>query len=80
MEENNSLDQSLEENGAFSLKLNPDDYRQYLAEYNMTKEQENEFLEALWRITSILVDKELGIDSIHLIESSMVTDINKKVE
>jgi hypothetical protein len=46
------------------LKLDPDDYREDSSE--LTKEQENELLQALWHIMSTFVDIGWGVDSVQL--------------
>lgn len=46
------------------LKCNPDDYREDIAEFGFTKEQEDEFLQTLWRIMSTMVDLGWGVESV----------------
>lgn len=47
-----------------SLRLNPDDYRQGLAAFDMTKEQENELLGVLWQIMKTMVEIGWGVNSV----------------
>ncbi len=49
-----------------TLKLNPDDYREDLAEFALTEEQENELLQTLWHIMSTFVDIGWGVDTVPL--------------
>lgn len=46
------------------LRLNPDDYRQELAAFDMTKEQENEMLEVLWHIMKTMVEIGWGVNNV----------------
>ena len=49
-----------------TLKLDPDEYREDLAEFALTEEQENELLQALWHIMSTFVDIGWGVDTVQL--------------
>ena len=49
-----------------TLKLDPDEYREDLAEFALTEEQENELLQTLWHIMSTFVDIGWGVDTIPL--------------
>ncbi len=48
------------------LQLEPDDYRDELAEFELTPEQETELLQVLWNIMSTMVDLGWGLDSVQL--------------
>ncbi|WP_375568017.1 hypothetical protein ABWH92_10215 [Ahrensia marina] len=50
-----------------STSFDPDEYREHLAEFDMTKEQEDEFLESLWCITQSFVDLAFGMDPVQLV-------------
>ena len=50
---------------AGTLALDPDEYREDLAEFGLTEAQENEFLEALWSIMQTFVEIGFGVDSVH---------------
>ena len=44
--------------------LNPDDYRQDLASFDLTEDQKKELLEALWQIMATLVNIGWGVDTV----------------
>ena len=48
------------------LKLNPDEYREELAEFDMTKEQQDELLQVLWDIISTFVNIGWGVDTVQM--------------
>ena len=58
---------------ASSFAFNPDEYREYLDEYDMTEEEQNAFLAELWKTMSAFVDLAWGVDSVQLI-SPVITD------
>lgn len=58
-----------------ALTLDPEKYRQGLAEFDMTPEQENELLAVLWNIMSNMVDMGFGIDSTQLVLSSLFENV-----
>ena len=47
------------------MKCNPDDYRDDIASFNMTKEQEDELLLTLWEIMRMFVEMGYGVNSIN---------------
>ncbi len=47
--------------------LDPDKYRHHLAEFEMSVEEQNEFLAVLWRILCTCVDIGVGLDSVQLL-------------
>ncbi|RLJ20759.1 hypothetical protein DJ030_06355 [bacterium endosymbiont of Escarpia laminata] len=53
------------------LKLDPDEYRHYLEEFDMTEAQQNELLQTLWHIMSAFVDMGWGLDSVQLLPALM---------
>jgi len=57
------------------LKLEPDDYRHHLDDFDLTEEQQNELLLSLWHIMSTLVDIGWGVDTVQL----LLPDIFAKV-
>ena len=46
------------------LKLDPDEFREDMAEFGMTKEQEDEYLQTLWNILAIFVDLGWGVETV----------------
>ncbi len=49
-----------------TLKLNPDDYREDIAEFELTREQEDELLSTLWNMMRTFVDIGWGVDTVQL--------------
>lgn len=49
------------------LKLDPDKYRDRISEYYPTEEQQNEVLQILWDIMSMMVDIGWGVDSVQIL-------------
>lgn len=47
------------------MKCNPDDYRDEIAEFGLTKEQEDELLLTLWEMMRMCVEIGYGVDVIH---------------
>jgi hypothetical protein len=54
------------------LTLDPNKYRSYLEEFDLTEEQENELLAILWRILSTMVDIGFGLDSVQMLFPAMI--------
>ena len=48
------------------LQLDPDEYREHLAEFDMTEEQQNELLGVLWNIMRTFVEIGFGLDSVQM--------------
>ena len=48
------------------LQINPDEYREDLADFDLTKEQQDELLQTLWNMMSMMVDLGWGLDSVQL--------------
>ena len=46
------------------LKLDPDEFREDIAEFGMTREQEDEYLQTLWNILCIFVDLGWGVETV----------------
>ena len=65
-----------ESNAVPPLKLDPDDYRADLAEFDLTKEQQDELLQTLWNIMSMMVDLGWGLDSVQLFSPSQAKKID----
>lgn len=59
-------------------KLDPEEHRDKLAALELTKEQENELLQTLWRIMSTMVDLGWGLDTVQLF--SLGEDENENVD
>jgi hypothetical protein len=53
------------------LKCNPDKYRHAIAELDMSTEQEDELLFALWDIMRLFAEVELGVNNINSIFPSV---------
>ncbi|MEW8026305.1 MAG: hypothetical protein AB2806_01000 [Candidatus Thiodiazotropha sp.] len=51
------------------LMLDPEQYREHLEEFGLSREQENELLEALWHILYTFVEIGFGLDSVQLFVS-----------
>ena len=45
--------------------FNAEEYRPYMAEFDLSEEQANELLATLWEIMKAFVDLGFGVDSIH---------------
>jgi len=60
---------------ATPLKLEPDDYRHHLDEFDLTQEQQNELLESLWTIMSTLVDIGWGVDTVQILLPELFTEV-----
>lgn len=54
-----------DKNGVTIMKCNPDDYRDDLAAFNMTREQEDEFLFTLWEMMRTFAEMGQGVSSIN---------------
>ena len=57
------------------LRLDPEEYRDDLAEFDLTEEQQNQLLQTLWDMMSMMVDIGWGVDAVqmllpHLFENS----------
>lgn len=46
--------------------LDPEEYREKLAVFELTKDQERELLQTLWNMMSMMVDLGWGLDSVQL--------------
>ncbi|MEO9623044.1 MAG: hypothetical protein ABJH28_12515 [Paraglaciecola sp.] len=53
------------ENGVNIMKCNPDDYREDLAYFDMTTEQEDELLFTLWEMMRTFAEMGQGVQSIN---------------
>jgi len=49
------------------LKLDLNKYRDDLSEYKYTPEQENQMLQAIWDVMTMMVHLGWGIDSVHML-------------
>lgn len=56
------------------LVLDPDEYRQDIAKFNLTKEQENILLRSLWDTMQGFVMLGFGVDSTQIILQSIVNE------
>lgn len=62
------------------LALDPDKYREQLAEFALTREQENELLATLWQIMRTFVEIGFGLDSVQLFSAPMVENTGSESE
>lgn len=53
------------------MKCNPDDYRDELAAFELTKTQEDELLLTLWEMMRMCVEIGFGVDVIHNVFNSL---------
>lgn len=53
------------------LQLDPDEYREDLADFGLTKEQENELLQVLWEIMNTFVLMSWGLDTVQMFLSDI---------
>jgi len=60
---------------AAPLKLEPDDYRHNLGEFDLTEDQQNELLQSLWYIMSTLVDIGWGVDTVQLLLPDIFAEV-----
>lgn len=63
------------QDAAAPLKLEPDNYRHHLDEFDLTKEQQNELLESLWTIMSTLVDIGWGVDTVQILLPDLFAEV-----
>lgn len=49
------------------MNCNPDDYREEIAVFNLTREQEDELLLTLWEMMRSMVEMGWGVDTINRI-------------
>lgn len=56
--------------------LNPDDFRQDLASFDLTKAQEDELLQTLWNIMSAFVDLGWGVDSVQMVLPGIFEEVS----
>ena len=67
-----AMDSAAETPAIAPLRLDPDKYRAYLANMEMTEAQQNEFLETLWNIMRTFVEIGWGLDSVQTLFSGIV--------
>ena len=60
------------------LQLDPDKYREYLEEFDMTIEEQNELLETLWHIMRTMVELSFDLDKIELFSNETDQDSGKQ--
>ncbi|MCU7839797.1 MAG: hypothetical protein KZQ94_10525 [Candidatus Thiodiazotropha sp. (ex Troendleina suluensis)] len=63
--------EALESDGAQPLQLDPEKYRTYLDEFELSEEQQNELLETLWHIMRTFVEIGWGLDSVQSVFSGI---------
>ncbi len=63
-----------------SLDFDPEDYRELLSEFDLSKEGEDELLEALWKMMQTMVDIGWGQSSEQLILSGLQKMVEDKLE
>jgi hypothetical protein len=57
------------------LKLDPDDYRHHFNEFDLTEDQQNELLQALWYIMSTFVDIGWRVDTVQMLLPDIFTEV-----
>ena len=57
------------------LKLDPEDFREEIAELELNDEQAHELLQNLWHIMSIFVDMGWGVDTLQLVLPELHKDL-----
>ncbi len=57
------------------LKLDTDAHRHHFDEFNMTVDQQNELLQALWYIMSTLVDIGWGVDTVQMLLPDIYVEV-----
>jgi len=60
---------------AAPLKLDPDAHRHHFGEFNMTTDQQNELLQALWYIMGTLVDIGWGVDTVQMLLPDIYVEV-----
>mgnify|MGYP000023516566 CR=1 FL=1 len=60
---------------AAPLKLDTDAHRHHFSEFNLTIEQQNELLQALWYIMSTLVDIGWGVDTVQMLLPDIYVEV-----
>ncbi len=60
---------------AAPLELEPDDYRHHLDEFDLTEEKQNELLQSLWHIMSILADIGWGVDTVQILLPDLFAEV-----
>ncbi|MEW7988313.1 MAG: hypothetical protein AB2799_21175 [Candidatus Thiodiazotropha sp.] len=63
--------EGLGSNSPKALKLDPEKYRDYLDEFELSEEQQNELLETLWHIMRTFVEIGWGLDSVQSVFSGI---------
>ncbi len=63
------------------MRFNPDEYREDIAEFGYTKEQQDEFLRTLWDIMCVFVDIGWGVETVQnflpeIFEKSVQDSVN----
>ena len=58
--------------------FDPDEYREYVEELDLTEEQENELLGIIWSIMAAFVDLGFGVDSIQFLPDEVKSSFNEK--
>lgn len=74
-DKNIKTENTITKDTATPLKLEPDDYRHHLDEYDLAQEQQNELLQSLWHIMSTLVDIGWGVDTVQLLLPDIFAEV-----
>ena len=72
---NINTDINTKKDTAAPLKLDTDAHRHHFAEFNMTVDQQNELLQALWYIMSTLVDIGWGVDTVQMLLPDIYVEV-----
>ncbi len=73
--ENINTDNTITKDTATPLKLEPDDYRHHLDDFDLTEEQQNLLLLSLWHIMSTLVDIGWGVDTVQMLLPELFAEV-----
>lgn len=65
------------ENTLKPLTLNVEDYREEMAEFELTQEQEQELLQILWNITHQFAQMGFGMESTQLIMEALLKTVDQ---
>ena len=64
--------------GVISNDFNPDEYRHHLESLNLTKEQEDEILTALYHIMSTFVQIGWGVENVQYFLPDLFENVSKE--
>jgi hypothetical protein len=64
-------------NGVNIMKCNPDDYRDEFKCFDLTREQEDEVIFALWEIVRMFVELGYGVNSINKVFPTLLENTDQ---